>query len=224
MAGLPSILDVECWYLESFKMSYMPNILSEINYNHRETTINRDIKDIIVSAEEIYRKKHELLIKPLKSSAIKTPISVNKDGINIGSDSSLNQVCINEEKISSSHCRIFLDDGLFFLEDTHSLDGTFLLVKNRLELDTGFMFKCGNTEFMVTKCFEDDIKMPCLEIEQYNSIEKHKYLVKSGDLYIGTDQSNNIATSDCEMSPFHAKIKLDIQRFYLYDIFSKSGT
>lgn len=61
-----------------------------------------------------------------------------------------NTIIIPDKYLSTSHARIFRDDGLFFIEDLDSANGTFLngeKINNQVELRTGDIIGMGQMEF-----------------------------------------------------------------------------
>ena len=76
----------------------------------------------------------------------------------IGRDNK-NSICIKDKFLSSFHARIILEEGIYFLEDLHSSNGTFLnneRITEAIELKSGDIIKLGQLEFLFVNGDEDE--------------------------------------------------------------------
>ena len=97
---------------------------------------------------EVNHHKNEI-IPPLKlilKSKDKAEI-FQKIEITIGKDKS-NDFCITEGKISAQHARLFYKHKLWWVEDNHSINGTFLnneKIETPVLLTNGDQLRCGSS-------------------------------------------------------------------------------
>lgn len=75
---------------------------------------------------------------------------VKEEGGKIGRHS-FNQILILEESISRYHGEILFHDKKFFIKDIGSSTGTFIKVKDRVEVQLGMIFEMGSYQFEVTQ-------------------------------------------------------------------------
>ena len=86
--------------------------------------------------------KNVLIIEPVEG--VQTSFfCVKEEGGKIGRHSS-NQILILEESISRYHAEILFHDKKFFLKDIGSSTGTFIKVKDRIELTLGMVLEMGS--------------------------------------------------------------------------------
>ncbi|KWZ99827.1 MAG: FHA domain-containing protein [Anaerococcus vaginalis] len=70
-----------------------------------------------------------------------------------------NTICIKDKYLSSFHARIILDQGIYFLEDLNSSNGTFLndeRISEAIELKNKDVIKFGELKFLFINGDEDD--------------------------------------------------------------------
>ena len=84
-------------------------------------------------------------------------------GIRIGRDPEKNEICIRENIISSSHCKIYLTEGGLAIQDYGSINGTYLKrhfwthkISGSEYLYSGDKIRVGNTKITV-KVFTFDM-------------------------------------------------------------------
>lgn len=76
----------------------------------------------------------------------------------IGRDIECN-ISIQDKFLSNKHCKIFQKDGLYFLEDLDSANGTFLnneRIKDVVELRSGDRITVGQMEFLFVEGGDND--------------------------------------------------------------------
>lgn len=75
----------------------------------------------------------------------------------IGRDKS-NTICINDKFMSKFHARIIYDEGMYFLEDLNSANGTYLnneKIEDAIELKSQDIIKMGQVQFLFVDGDED---------------------------------------------------------------------
>ena len=81
------------------------------------------------------------------------------DNTTIGRNSE-NSITIQDKMLSGNHARIFIDDGLYFLDDLDSTNGTYLngerIEKDQVELRSGDVISIGQLEFVFIEGGADD--------------------------------------------------------------------
>src|SRR4051794_38172297 len=75
-----------------------------------------------------------------------------------------NSVCLDDEMVSRYHFSVMLKDGLAFLLDAQTRNGTYVNGRPRLErfLEPGDRIKCGSTIFIYFELDEDSEAVPRL--------------------------------------------------------------
>ena len=150
------------------------------------------------------------------------PCFLGSNGATIGRHSASNDIVISESFVSRKHCEIIRDQRRFWLRDTRSTTGTFVMLRDALELKEGTLFQMGLSEFKVIKLM-DNHEAPTLILELFEGPTKsNKYCVTPKGMTIGRELSNTIAVpEDTQMSGQHARIASETKQgrviFYLID-------
>lgn len=75
------------------------------------------------------------------------------DGLTIGRGSR-NKIILEDDSVSHSHARIFVQDGFYMIEDTGSTNGTFVnnqIIAEPKPLEPGSSIKIGRSRFLFTE-------------------------------------------------------------------------
>ncbi|MCH7720073.1 MAG: FHA domain-containing protein [Planctomycetes bacterium] len=81
----------------------------------------------------------------------KEPREMDLDGeLLIGKNAECD-LAIDDAYLSRRHCRIYAEDGVLYLEDLGSANGTFLRVRRLIELETGDEIVVGTTAITITE-------------------------------------------------------------------------
>ncbi len=74
-------------------------------------------------------------------------VAIGDEELTIGTSDDCNLVIANDEYVSRRHARIFRADGMLFLEDLNSSNGTFLRPRRAIILDAGDEIMIGTSVF-----------------------------------------------------------------------------
>jgi pSer/pThr/pTyr-binding forkhead associated (FHA) protein len=110
-----------------------------------ENTVAEDKGKKIVSSDIIRRG---VLLAVSSNLFGRTAILTDRELL-IGRDSS-SGFSISDTQVSSRHCRVFVKDGIFMLEDLESTNGTYLnrkRIKHEMSLNYGDRIVLGDTIF-----------------------------------------------------------------------------
>lgn len=158
--------------------------------------------------------------------AIEGPVAgevffVGAGGITGGRHSASNGVVLSENYVSRRHFQITRDRlPQFFLQDVGSTTGTFLMVREGLQLDHLVVLQLGTTE--VTVYIED---CQCTLVATEGPDKDARAVVPPQGLFVGREASNGFCVRDPQVSAFHAEVRyVPDQGFVLDDKYSTNRT
>ena len=175
-------------------------------------------------------KKWEVLsLKAVEGQLLNNTFLIGTSGATIGRNSGSNDIIISESFVSRKHCEVKYNErtNQFLLFDTGSTTGTFLMVKQSLELELGMMFQMGLSEFKVVNVKYDPYgKAKSIELLAYEGPARQSTIKVGRDgLTIGRDRNNSYSIrEDSQMSSYHSKIQYEEGKFKLMDVGSTNKT
>ena len=146
-----------------------------------------------------------------------------------------------DEFLNPRHARLTIEDGKFFIEDLHSLNGTFLKLRGEVRLQPGDTFLMGRQVLRFEKIEQDfDSKKTSDDGTRYmgspapggdykilqigvGNIVQNIYCLPDSGVVLGREKGDIIFKDDKFMSGRHARIFTDDQP-HLADLNSSNGT
>ncbi|EGR33735.1 hypothetical protein IMG5_041730 [Ichthyophthirius multifiliis] len=203
--------------------------------------INNNINNIINNLQE---HNYELIIEPVEGVQANY-FCIKEQGGKIGRHSS-NQILILEESISRFHAEIEFKNNQFYLKDIGSTTGTFIKIKDKIQLTLDTVIEMGSNQYEVTKIKQDPpyVQLTVLEgVNQSNPpydvflqlfiiyffniklIFTQEMIDKNEYFSIGRKNSNKIILPDDQhLSNLHAKIYFIDMKIILEDHGSTNGS
>ncbi len=146
-----------------------------------------------------------------------------------------------DEFLNPKHARLTIEDGKFFIEDLHSLNGTFLKLRGEVRLQPGDTFLMGRQVLRFEKIEQDfDSKKTSADGTRYmgspapggdykilqigvGNIVQNIYCLPDSGVVLGREKGDIIFKDDKFMSGRHARIFTDDEP-HLADLNSSNGT
>lgn len=158
--------------------------------------------------------------------AIEGPVSgevffVGASGITGGRHSASNDIVLSENYVSRRHFQVTRDRaGQFLLQDVGSTTGTFLMVREELQLENLMVLQLGTTE--LTVYIEGS---QCTLVATEGPDKDARASVPPQGLFIGRENSNTLHIRDPQISAFHCEVRQEADSgFVLDDKYSTNRT
>jgi len=183
-----------------------------------ETSDKENISEPKESCEDFKIEQNpipkQLVLKSVEGPLIGQLFSLNIPQTSIGRHSANNDIIIPESYVSRKHCLITCKNGAYFIEDVGSTTGTFIMIRQNVELKMGLLFQLGISEFRVNLKSEGKF-----ELEVYEGPSKGEICeITEEGVKIGREVDNDLAiTDDSQMSSHHASIFYKDSKYWLQD-------
>lgn len=159
--------------------------------------------------EEDPESRLVIVLKVVEGQLLNNVYLVGENGARFGRHSASNDIVISESFVSRKHCEIIATETNFYLKDLGSTTGTFLMIREKLELRQEMMFQMGLSEFKV-RTLQKNIELTVFEGPQRSQSCNVTPESMNHPFGIGRDPANQYFVSeDTQMSNFHAKISYD---------------
>jgi pSer/pThr/pTyr-binding forkhead associated (FHA) protein len=170
-----------------------------------------------------------MLLLAVEGQCKNKSFEIGPAGSSIGRNSGSNDIVINESFVSRKHCEIKYkeDSNQFLIKDVGSTTGTFIMVKEKIEVDVGMMFQMGLSEFRVLNIRYTPYGTPCsISLIGYEGPARDlEFVIERSGCSIGRDVENSIAVSeDSQLSSKHGRIFFENEAFFLEDLGSTNKT
>ncbi|EGR31598.1 hypothetical protein IMG5_106500 [Ichthyophthirius multifiliis] len=202
----------------------IPNCdINVLNSSEDEIKQLNNIQDNIEIEKDQIQKEldYELIIEPVDGVQANF-FRVKEQGAKIGRHST-NQILILEESISRFHAEIEFLNKEFYVRDKGSTTGTFIKIKEKLELKLGMVIEMGSNQFQISKILLEPIQM--IQLTILEGLQFSQEMVLQCD-YVSIGRKNGckiFLPDDQHLSSIHAKIYFINQKFILEDQASTNG-
>lgn len=146
---------------------------------------------------------------------------VGASGITGGRHSASNDIVLSENYVSRRHFQVSRDRaGQFLLQDVGSTTGTFLMVREELQLENLMVLQLGTTELTVyIECSQ------CTLVATEGPDKDARAAVPPQGLFVGRENSNALCIRDPQISAFHCEVRQEAEAgFVLDDKYSTNRT
>jgi pSer/pThr/pTyr-binding forkhead associated (FHA) protein len=164
----------------------------------------------------------EISLKAIEGPLMNNVFILGKSGASIGRNT-CNDVYLNETFVSRVHGQIVYNEGgkKFSIEDLGSTTGTFIMMRQRLELTQGLIFQLGTCEFLVETCNRTSLSLEVIE----GPCKGAQVTVSGPTFSLGRGTGNDFSVrEDLQMSSSHSQITHEAGKFYLSDLNSTNKT
>jgi pSer/pThr/pTyr-binding forkhead associated (FHA) protein len=167
-----------------------------------------------------------LVLKALEGPLATRVLVVGHAGATGGRNSGTNEIVLSENFVSRRHFELSFDRdvGKFFLADVGSTTGTFLLIREPIELKVGLMLQMGTTEVKVTSI---DTSLPmCTLVTTGGPDAEVRVAATIEPITLGRDAGNAMRIQDGQISSVHAEVAFDAddRKYFLRDTYSTNRT
>ncbi|EGR29473.1 hypothetical protein IMG5_155150 [Ichthyophthirius multifiliis] len=222
--------------------SQLQQIENQQQYTIKEIGNIQKEKKVEKEKEKVYEERYELILSSTWEIN-KQFFKIKENGAKIGK-ASQNQIVLFDYQVQNFHSEITFEKDQFFMKDLQSQSGTFIKIKDRLELQEGLFFELGSQQLLVSQLSTK--KQPFVILNQlinnpnpnrnnWMKGESHKLYFKEISetfqenngkfITIGRKVTNQLNfQNDLLMSLEHAKIFLIQDHFFIEDQSSTNGT
>jgi pSer/pThr/pTyr-binding forkhead associated (FHA) protein len=203
------------------------SISSQLSYSQTETEFSEpnsqnEFEEFDISNQSFHCFEFRAVSGYLQGMSFK----IGEKGASIGRSTN-REIVIPDSFVSRKHCKVgYLSDiRQFYLQDTCSTTGTYVMVRKAYSLKIGSLFQVGLSEFKVLNIvYTLSGRASSIELAQYEGITSVPIIITKGGV-IGRSLKAEISNpNDSLMSVEHAELYSENGSFFIRDLGSHNQT